>query len=53
LVRRRYFKDVVIVSELFFKGRRGRNKERGAEGLKMGAREEMGDCEHFFIAVKA
>jgi len=34
-------------------GRRGRNKERGAEGLKMGAREEMGDCEDFFMAVRA
>jgi len=34
-------------------GRRGRNKERGAEGLKMGAREEMGDCEEFFMAGRA
>jgi len=30
--------------------RRGRNKERGTEGLKMGAREEMGDCKNFFMA---
>jgi len=34
-------------------GRRGRNKERGAEGLKMGAKEEMGNCEDFFNAVRA
>jgi len=34
-------------------GRRSRNKERGAEGLTMGAREEMGDCEDFFMAVRA
>jgi len=34
-------------------GRRGRNEEIGAEGLKMGAREEMGDCEDFFMAVRA
>jgi len=33
--------------------RRGRNKERGAEGLKMGAGEEMGDYEDFFVAVRA
>ena len=32
LVRRRYCKNEVIVSELFFK----LGKERGAEGLKMG-----------------
>jgi len=34
-------------------GRRGRNKERGAEGLRMAAREEMGDCEDFLMAVRA
>jgi len=34
-------------------GRSGSNKERGAKGLKMGAREEMGDCEDFFMAVRA
>jgi len=34
-------------------GRRGRNKEREAEILKMGAREEMGDCEDLFVAVRA
>jgi len=34
-------------------GRRRRKKERGSEGLKMGAREEMGDCEYFFMAMRA
>jgi len=34
-------------------GKRGRDKERRAEGLKMGAREEMGDCKDFFMAVRA
>jgi len=34
-------------------GRRGRNNERGAKGLKMGVREEMGDCEDFFMAMRA
>ena len=55
LVRRRYCRDRVTVSELFFQGlrRRWRNKERGAEGLKMGTREQMGDCEEFFVVVRA
>jgi len=34
-------------------GTRGRNKERGAKGLKMGTREEMRDCEDFFMVVRA
>jgi len=48
-VRRRYCKDVVIVSKLFSKAREG---EGGPVGLKREAREEMGDCEDFFIAVR-
>jgi len=33
--------------------RHEKEREERAEGLKMGAREEMGDCEDFIMAVRA